>query len=96
MVDSIPEPHASSPSSESTNPSPMEQLGSQKIPKMNSLQDLKNTLIALQGPQEGTKLYNSFVDSFCMQSAAQLQQMSQQAQQAAQQMRQQQQEIEGQ
>lgn len=52
-----------------------------------TLGQLKQVLIQNLGEKEGTKLYNTFIQSFAMQMLSQIQHSAQQAQRAAQQMR---------
>jgi hypothetical protein len=54
---------------------------------VKTLGDLKNLLISNLGPQQGTKLYNTFLKSIAMAMLAPLRTAQQQAQQAVRQMR---------
>lgn len=55
--------------------------------KVKTLGELKAVLIQHLGEKEGTKLYNTFLQSFVMTMLAQLRQSAQGADKAAQQMR---------
>jgi hypothetical protein len=57
--------------------------------KVRTLGDLKQTLIAHLGEEQGTKFYNSFMSSFGLMLFQQLQSANQRAEEAAKKMREQ-------